>query len=88
MNPTQYFSDAYLEQCKQLNSDQIVQFLDDFRLINRPLTKSATKLVSIKIETDLLNAFKVQAQLDGMPYQTRIKKLMREWLSRKSQHVD
>jgi len=84
VNPTQYFADEYLEQCKQLNSDQIVRFLDDFRLINRHLKRSVTKLVSIKIETDLLNACKVQAQLDGVPYQARIKKLMRESLAVKT----
>jgi hypothetical protein len=29
--PIQYFTPEYLEQCKQLSSQQIVQFLDDFK---------------------------------------------------------
>jgi hypothetical protein len=30
--PVQYFSDEYLEQCKALTPQQIVEFLEDFRL--------------------------------------------------------
>ena len=82
MKPRQYFSDEYLQQCGQLTPSQIVRYLDDFRLINKPAKKPDTKLISIKIETDLLNAFKVQANLDGVPYQKRIKIIMREWLVR------
>jgi predicted DNA binding CopG/RHH family protein len=37
-------------------------------------------MVSIRIPADLLEAFKVQAYIDGTPYQTLIKKLMREWV--------
>jgi predicted DNA binding CopG/RHH family protein len=29
----------------------------------------------------LLSAFKQKAKLEGIPYQTKIKQLMREWLS-------
>ncbi len=30
--PIQYFSSEYLEQCKALTPQQIVEFLEDFRL--------------------------------------------------------
>ncbi len=30
--PIQYFSPEYLEQCKALTPQQIVEFLEDFRL--------------------------------------------------------
>jgi hypothetical protein len=30
--PVQYFSDEYLEQCKRLTTEEIVEFLEDFRL--------------------------------------------------------
>lgn len=80
MSALQIFEDEYLERCKALSTRQIVDFLDDFRQIHCPVRKKETKLVSIKIETDLLAAFKTRAKLDGVLYQTRIKKIMREWL--------
>lgn len=33
MRPVQYFTDEYLEQCKQMTPEQILQFLEDFRLM-------------------------------------------------------
>ena len=80
--PCNIFSDDYLEQCKHLTAEQIVQFLDDFRLIHAPTDKPGSTLISIRIESDLLNAFKTRAQLDGVRYQTRIKELMRRSLVR------
>ncbi len=80
MKTIQFFSDSYLAQCEQLSAEQIVKFLDDFRIVNMPLRKSGSKLISIKIETDLLEAFKTKARLDGVPYQSRIKAIMRDWL--------
>jgi uncharacterized protein (DUF4415 family) len=76
----QFFSDDYLTQCKQLSAGQIVKYLEDFRLINMPRKKPVSKLISIKIEADLLEAFKTKARLDGVPYQSRIKTIMRDWL--------
>jgi hypothetical protein len=31
MRPVQYFTPEYLERCRNLTPDQILQFLDDFR---------------------------------------------------------
>ena len=81
MKAVQYFTDEYLEQCQKLTDEQIVRFLEDFRVIHGHLTKSGTKLISIKVEKELLNAFKVRVNLDKVSYQTRIKALMRESLS-------
>ncbi|WP_423906187.1 hypothetical protein [Candidatus Spongiihabitans sp.] len=78
MKAIQFFSDDYLNQCKALSSTQIVRYLDDFRLINKPANKSQSKLISIKSESNLLEAFKTTTGLDGMPYQTRIKQIMRD----------
>jgi len=80
MKVVQYFSEEYLDRCRQMTSEQIVRFLEDFRLIHKPVRKSETRLISIKIETDLLEVFKTQSRLDGVPYQTRIKQIMRDWL--------
>jgi uncharacterized protein (DUF4415 family) len=80
MKAVQKFSKPYLEQCRKLTPTQIAQFLDDFRQTHGVTQKKETQLISIKVEKDLLNAFKTQAKLDGVPYQTRIKKIMRNWL--------
>jgi uncharacterized protein (DUF4415 family) len=76
----QFFSDDYLAQCEQLSSEQIVRYLEDFRIVNKPIKKPVSKLISIKVESDLLEAFKTKARLDGVPYQSRIKAIMRDWL--------
>lgn len=80
MKTIQLFSDDYLAQCEKLSTEQIVRYLEDFRAINAPLIKTECRLISIKIEADLLDTFKTKARLDGVPYQSRIKKIMREWL--------
>ncbi len=82
MSALQIFEDDYLERCKALSAQQIISFLDDFRQIHSPARKIETKLISIKIEADLLAVFKTRARLDGVQYQTRIKKIMRDWLVR------
>jgi hypothetical protein len=33
MRPVQYFTPEYLEQCKQMTPGQILQFLEEFRLL-------------------------------------------------------
>lgn len=33
MRPVQYFTDEYLEQCKLMTPEQILQFLEEFRLL-------------------------------------------------------
>ena len=80
MKTIQYFSDEYLQQCQNMTSDQVVRFLDDFRQLHGAPTQSRSKLISIKIPENLLNAFKARAALAGKPYQTQIKLLMKAWL--------
>ena len=79
MKAIQRFSDEYLESCRDMTADQIIQFLDDFRRLHggRP---AASKLISLKVPTDLLSAFKTKAAMANTPYQTRIKALMRAWV--------
>ena len=77
----QYFSDDYLNASKQLTPEQILQFLDDFRVLHgTKQIKSKSKLISIKIPHNLLNAFRTKALINGVPYQTIIKRLMTDWL--------
>jgi predicted DNA binding CopG/RHH family protein len=78
--PLQVFSDEYLEYCKQLSSEQIVTFLEQFRTIAGAGQQGESKLISMKVPVDLLEAFKFKAAASGRPYQTIIKELMRRWL--------
>ena len=78
MKPVQYFSDKYLEQCKETSLEQRLQFLEDFRLLQAK--KSPSKLISMKVPENLLQAFKGRCEVANIPYQTQIKKLMRDWL--------
>jgi predicted DNA binding CopG/RHH family protein len=83
--PVQYFTDDYLEQCKSIKPEQIVEFLENFRSLHDPInrTRGKSKLISLKVPENLLSAFKVRAQTEGVPYQTQIKKLMQEWVLKK-----
>lgn len=81
--PLQRFTPAYLERCGELSPDEIVRFLDDFKRI-QGAAKARSRLISLKVPEPLLAAFKLQARLRGVPYQTQIKTLMREWLDREA----
>lgn len=78
MRPVQYFTDEYLEQCKKMTPEQILEYLESFRLLNSPEDKM--KLISIKIPQSMLKAFRAQCELNGLKYQTQIKTLMKKWL--------
>lgn len=79
MRPVQKFSDEYLERCQEMTADEIVKFLEDFRRVHGGRAVRS-RLISIKVPENLLDAFKARARLEGIPYQTQIKTLMREWL--------
>lgn len=77
----QYFSDEYLEHCKKMSPLQIAQFLEDFRLLQlREKPRGKSKLISMKVPEHLLSAFKAACEVQGVPYQSRIKDLMRDYL--------
>lgn len=78
MRPVQYFTKEYLAQCRAMTPDQILQFLEDFRSLHQPASRS--RLISIKVPEALLAAFRVKAKLSGAPYQTQIKRLMTQWV--------
>lgn len=77
--PVQYFSKEYLERCKGITANQILEFLEDYRQLVSEAPEKC-QLISMKVEPSLLNAFKRKAQLEGIPYQSLIKKLMRDWV--------
>jgi predicted DNA binding CopG/RHH family protein len=76
--PIQYFSDEYLKNSQKLTPMQIVKLLDDFRILHGK-TFQKSKLISIKIPENLLSVFRKKAELEGIPYQSKIKELMKEW---------
>jgi predicted DNA binding CopG/RHH family protein len=80
MSALQIFSDDYLDLCKQMSSDQIVRFLDDFRQLHCTSSQGKSKLISLKVPEDLLATFKVKSALTGTRYQTKIKQLMSDWV--------
>lgn len=43
MRPIQYFSDEYLEQCKSFSTESILEYLENFRLLQQPTDKEAEK---------------------------------------------
>ncbi|MYD99617.1 MAG: hypothetical protein F4X98_19810 [Gammaproteobacteria bacterium] len=77
--PVQHFSDEYLQRCRELSPDDIARFLENFKRIHGT-ANSRSRLISLKVPEALLAAFKTQARLRGIPYQTQIKNLMRLWL--------
>jgi hypothetical protein len=79
----QYFSDEYLEQCRKMSGKEIVEFLEGFReLHGGSPTSSKSKLISMKVPEDLLGTFRKKCELNGIPYQTQVKRLMADWLKR------
>ncbi len=79
MKPIQYFDDDYLEQCKLFSTEAILEYLENFRLLQQPL-KDKSRLISIKVPESLLASFKAKAELHQVKYQSQIKILMIEWI--------
>lgn len=77
--PIQYFTKEYLERCKSLSTDEIIEFVENYRNLVGS-TPEKCQQICLKIEPSLLSAFKFQAALEGVAYQTKIKELMRAWL--------
>ncbi len=83
MKPVQYFSDEYLKQTRDATPEQILNYLEQFRLMQTNHAKTApakSKLISMKVPEDLLKTFKAKCETEGLKYQTQIKVLMKQWL--------
>lgn len=77
--PIQYFNPEYVERCRDLTPDQILQFLEDWKQLYYNIPEKC-RPISLKVEPTLLRAFKTKAKLSGVAYQTQIKKLMKAWV--------
>ena len=80
MRPVQYFNDDYLEQCRQFSTEAILEYLENFRLLQQPSSEKS-RLISMKVPESLLMAFKMKSSLQRIKYQTQIKTLMRQWVN-------
>lgn len=80
MRPVQYFSKEYLERCRTMTPEQILGFLEDFQTL-QSAAPAKSRLISLKVAEPLLAAFKTKAGLCAVPYQTQIKRLMKNWLT-------
>ena len=74
MKALQIFSDEYLEVCKKISTEEIAQFLDDFRQIHGEALPEKSKLISVKMPPSLLNAFKNSMQTRGKSIPNKNKK--------------
>jgi hypothetical protein len=63
MKAVQYFSNEYLERCRGMKTEDILRFLDDFRRLHGS-SPVKSKLISIKVPEDLLNAFRASSIRD------------------------
>jgi len=79
MIAVQYFEKEYLEHCRKASTAEILDFLENFRLMHAYV--SGSKLISIRMPLSLLRAFQAKAELKGVRYQEQIKRLMSEWVS-------
>lgn len=57
-----------------------IEWLESMRELNKAKKVEKCKLISIKIEPSLLEAFKLKCELEKKPYTTTIKELMQEYL--------
>jgi uncharacterized protein (DUF4415 family) len=62
--------------------EEVVEFMENYWQLMDPRARLPLKLISIKMDVPLLESFKLKAAREGIPYQTKIKQLMREWLEK------
>lgn len=57
------------------------------RELNKAKKVEKCKLISMKIEPSMLEAFKLKCELEKRPYTTKIKELMEDFLKSKSPNL-
>jgi len=57
-----------------------IEWLEAMREINKAKKVKKSKLITIKIDPDLLNVFRLKCELEKRPYTTKIKELMQDYL--------
>jgi len=83
MRPVQYFNDDYLAQSSKATPEQVLAYLEQFRLLQSNAIKAVpmkSKLISMKVQEDLLKTFRAKCEIEGLKYQSKIKVLMQQWV--------
>jgi hypothetical protein len=75
----QKFSAEYLKSCANATPTQVVEFLESYRLLQGSKDIESV-LISLRVPSDLLSAFKKKCEISEEKYQTQIKKLMRRFI--------
>ncbi|MFA6030114.1 MAG: hypothetical protein WC969_09690 [Elusimicrobiota bacterium] len=78
MSGLHVFTAEYLARSRRMSAESVLRYLEDYRRLHGGAHPS--RLISMKVPEPLLSAFKEKAGLHGVPYQSQIKALMREWL--------
>lgn len=60
-----------------------IAWLEAMRKLNKAKKVEKSKLITMKIDPDLLHSFKLKCELQKRPYTSMIKDLMREYLEKK-----
>lgn len=82
----QHFSKDYLEHCAKMSNEERLEYLENFRLmvgevLTAPENEAKSKLISLKMPVALLSQLKLRAQMEGMPYQSLLKKFIVQGLA-------
>jgi len=80
MKALQYLSEDYLRECLKSTVEQRLEFLENLRQLKTDLGEDKTILISMKIKSRLLAAFRKKCGVSGVAYQTQIKALMRAFV--------
>ena len=62
-----------------MKPEEVLEFLESFRLLHGRAS-ARSRLISLKVPEHLLEAFRGRCRLEGVRYQTQIKRLMSDWL--------
>lgn len=81
-----YTTQSQIERAKRLKPHEIISILEDFRRLsktkNQKPVDDKTILISLKVAESLLSEFREACNAKGLKYQTQIKQLMKDWLSK------
>jgi hypothetical protein len=82
----QYMTEEQIEAGLTMNIRERLQFVEDFISLSLSAGPSKSKLISLKVPEDLLRMFRRQCELNQVAYQTQIKKLMSDWVLKRSEN--
>ena len=76
----QLFSDDYLRECQKVSLEDRIKFVEDLRRLAYASAPEKNVLISMRIGDRLLKAFQNRCKRENIPYQQKIRALMRDYL--------